>query len=140
MANPWDNQNSNSLFSDFRFHYLPFFCILQPTLPLTSFSSYLISIASYVAKVQASILGPVPICPGSLLEKSPFPTWPEPECNPLRADLSNLGAVSRALVAEGPGLQDAGLTDRELDRLRGTLILQQILLQVTAGRAQRQGL
>lgn len=71
---------------------------------------------------------------------SPILTWPEPERNPLGTDLSNLGAVSRALVTEGPGLQDVGLTDGELDGLQGTVLLQQILLQVTAGRAHRQGL
>ena len=64
---------------------------------------------------------------------SPIPTWPEPECDPLGTDLCNLGAVSRAFVTERPGLQDAGLTDGELDGLRGTVLLQQILLQVTAG-------
>lgn len=67
-------------------------------------------------------------------------TWPESERNPLGTNLSNLRAVSRALVAEGSGLQDAGLTDRELDGPQGTVIPQQILLQVAAGRVQRQGL
>lgn len=63
----------------------------------------------------------------------PIPTWPEPERNPLGTDLSDLGTVSRALVAERPGLQDADLTEGELDGLQGTVILQQILLQVAAG-------
>lgn len=126
--------------SDFKSQYLSFSSVLLPIPPLTSFSSHPISIVSYVPKVQASALCPAPICLGSLPAESPIPTWPEPECNPLGADLSNLGAVSRALVAEGPGLQDAGLTDGELDGLQGTVILQQILFQVTAGRAQREGL
>ena len=54
--------------------------------------------------------------------------------------MGNLGAVSSALVTEGPGLQDSGLADRELDGLWVAVILQQVLLQVTAGRAWRQRL
>ena len=69
-----------------------------------------------------------------------LPTWPEAEGNPLGTDLGNLGAVSSTLVTEGPGLQDSGLADRELDGLRGAVILQQVLLQVTAGRTWRQRL
>lgn len=64
---------------------------------------------------------------------SPVPTWPQSEGNPLGADLSDLGAVSRTLVAEWSVLQDLGLADWELNGLWSTAVLQQVLLQVTAG-------
>lgn len=62
-----------------------------------------------------------------------MPTWPQSKGNPLGADLSDLGAVSRTLAAEWSVLQDLGLTDWELNGLWSTAVLQQVLLQVTAG-------
>lgn len=64
---------------------------------------------------------------------SPVPTWPQSKGNPLGTDLSDLGAVSRTLVAEWSVLQDLGLTDWKLNGLWSTAVLQQVLLQVTAG-------
>lgn len=54
--------------------------------------------------------------------------------------MGDLGAVSRGLAAERSGLQDLGLTDWELNGLWITVVLQQVLLQVTAGGALRQSL
>lgn len=100
-------------------HFLPLSC---PHAPCTLSP---ISILSYFCSISLSDLHlcPAPIYPRPCPWTSPRPTWPQPERNPLGTDLRHLGSVSRTLVAEGPGLQDLGLTDRELDGLRGTVVL-----------------
>lgn len=76
---------------------------------------------------------PCPLVLGGLPKMSPVPTWPQSKGNPLGTDLSDLGAVSRTVVAEWSVLQDLGLTDWKLNGLWSTSVLQQVLLQVTAG-------